>query len=350
MKLTAATLSTLALLSAAPASAVTLTVEELLGTYNGITSGNFASNQEVEGRLVVGGDLTGNTIQTGFVPLNPGPAQNVVVFGNTTIGKVSGRGEIVIGGNGNNTTLEESQGQLTAFIGGTHTGNASQVDVFKNQSGQAAFDAKFPAIDFGAIADYSAYLAKLAGSVWLTPDNNTKTLVSAPNAVAQPSDPTWGFEKVTVLSATLAQLSSGTLFVNGLDSDETIIVNVSGTSGTWNLNPGGDLKQFSRNILWNFYEADDITGISVNSAIFGSVLAPNAKMSGFSGSTEASVIAKTINLSNGELHYQPFRGDLPEWPAVNPPPPPPAPVPLPAGLPLLLAALGGLAMVRRIRA
>jgi choice-of-anchor A domain-containing protein len=344
MKLTAFTLSTLALLSAAPAFAVTLTVEELLGTYNGMTSGNFASSQEVEGRLVVGGNLTGNTIQTGFVPLNPGPAQNVVVFGNTTIGKVSGRGEIVIDGNGNNTTLEESQGQLTAFIGGTHTGNANQVDVFKNQAGQPAFEAKFPEIDFGAIADYSAYLSRLAGSDWLTPDPNKKTLVSAPNAVAQPSDPTWGYQKVTVLFASLAQLATGTLFVNGLDSDETIIVNVSGKTGNFQLNGGGFDKALSRNILWNFYEAEDI---SLSSALFGSVLAPKAAMSGFSGSTEGSVIAKTIDLSNGELHYQPFRGDLPEMPTVNPPP---APVPLPAGLPLLLAALGGLALIRRARA
>jgi len=66
-------------------------------------------------------------------------------------------------------------------------------------------------------------------------------------------------------------------------------------------------------------------------------------MSGFSGSTEGSVIAKSINLNNGELHYQPFAGDLPE-------PPPVAPIPLPAGLPLMILALGAMAMVRRARA
>ncbi len=342
MKLTAFALSALTLMAAVPSHAAPISAEDLLETYNGVTSGNFNSNQEVEGRLYVGGNLTGNTIQTGFVALQPGPAQNVVIKGNTTIGKISGKGEIVIGGNGNNTTLEESGGNLTAFIGGTYSGVHNQVDVFTNQSGPV-FEAKFPDIDFPGLAAYSTYLSTLTGALWNTPDPNNRVLVSSPNAV-QSEGTNWIASRVTVLFATMAQLATGSLSVSGLDSDETIIVNVSGTSGTWQLNGVGDAKSKAKNILWNFYEA---TSLSVNSAIIGSVLAPNAAMSGFSGSTEGSVIAKSIDLSNGELHYQPFAGDLPDQPSVNPPP---APVPLPAGLPLLLAALGGLALVRRARA
>jgi choice-of-anchor A domain-containing protein len=343
MKRTAFTLSAVAILASAPAFAASLTVEDLLTTYNGISVGNFNSNQEVEGRLVVGGNLTGNTIQTGFVALNPGPAQNVVVYGNTTIGKISGKGEIVIGGNGNNTTLEESGGDLTALIGGTYSGTANQVTVNTNQSGPA-FQAKFPDIDFPGLMTYSAFLATLTGATWLTPDQNNKALVSAPNAV-QSQGTGWVASKVTVLYTTLANLATGGLSVSGLDSDETIIVNVSGATGSWNLNGLGNAKNFSKNILWNFHEA---TSISVNSAIIGSVLAPKAAMSGFSGSTEGSVIAASINLNNGGLHYQPFAGDLPEQPLIAPPPP--APIPLPAGLPLMVLALGAMALVRRARA
>jgi choice-of-anchor A domain-containing protein len=345
MNQTLLSLSTLAVLGAAPALAASQSVEELLNTYNGISIGDFNSTQEVEGRLIVGGNLTGSTIQTGFVALQPGPAQNVVVRGNSTIGKVSGRGEIVIGGNAN-TNLEESGGNLTAFIGGSFSGAANQVTVNTNQSGPA-FQAKFPDIDFAGLAAYSAYLATLTGSIWTTPDFNNKALVSAPNAV-QSEGTNWIASKVTVLFTTLANLAGGGLSVQGLDSDETIIVNVSGTSGSWGLNGLGGARDNAKNILWNFHEA---TSISVNSAIIGSVLAPNADMSGFSGSTEGSVIANSINLNNGELHYQPFAGDLPDQPWVTPPPPPPpAPVPLSAGLPLMLLALGTLVLARRAQA
>lgn len=337
MKLTALSLSVLAVLAvlaAGPALAKSLSVEEMLRTYNGVSTGDFNSNQEVEGRLVVGGNLTGNTIQTGFVALNPGPVQNVVVYGNSTIGKVSGKGEIVIGGNAN-TNLEESGGDLVAFIGGAFSGTANQVSVNTNQSG-AAFKARFPVIDFAGLASYSTYLAGLTGSVWTTPDQNQKTLVSSPNAI-QSQGVDWIASKVTVLFASMSQLASGTFSVNGLDSDETIIVNVSGTSGSWGLNGAGNATASARNILWNFYEAETI---SVDTAIIGSVLAAKAQMSGFAGSTEGSVIAKSINLNNGELHYQPFMGDLPEATPV-------APVPVPAGLPLMVLTIGTFALARR---
>lgn len=291
------------------------------------------------GRPVVGGNLTGSRIQTGFLTLPPGPTQNVVVFGNTTIGKVSGRGEIVMGGNAN-SHLEESGGELVAFIGGSHSGTADQVTVSTNQSG-SAFEAKSPKTDFPGLVSCSTYLSTLTGAIWNTPEHNNRALFSAPNAV-QSQSMNWTSAKVTVLFARKAQLATGGLSVSGLDSGETIIVNVSGTSGSWNHNGQGNARSGTKNILWNFCETNSI---SVNSAIIGSVLPPNAEMSDFSGSTEGSVIPKSITLNNGEPHSQPLAGDLPEMPLVNPPPP--AAGPLPAGLPLLLAALGRLAQVRR---
>jgi choice-of-anchor A domain-containing protein len=339
MKLTALALSTTALLAAAPVFAASLTVEDMLTTYNGVSIGDFYSTQEVEGRLVVGGNLTGSTIQTAFVAQNPvNPVQNVVVYGDVSLQSLSGNGEIVIGGNAK-TGIEKNGATLKTFVGGTFSGLDNFGTVTAGLAGQPSFEAKFPDIDFSGLASYSAYLATLTGAVWSTPDFNNKALISAPNAV-QSEGVDWIASKVTVLFTTLANLSGGGLSVQGLDSDETIIVNVSGTSGSWGLNGLGGAKNNAKNILWNFYEATDI---SVNSALIGSVLAPNAKMSGFSGSTEGSVIAKSIFLNNGELHSQPFAGDLPEPPTV-------APIPLPAGLPLLLAALGGLALVRRARA
>lgn len=335
MKPTAFALSALALAAAAPALAAPLTVEEMLAAYNGISIGNFNSTQEVEGRLYVGGNLTGSAVQVAFASPSE-PIANLVVLGNSTVGVIGSRGETLVAGNVNSNI--EPQAPSTTLVGGTFTGNDNFHTVTSGLAGNPAFEAKFPEIDFGALAGYSAYLANLTGDVWTWADQNDKKLISAPNAV-QSQGYDWIASKVTVLYTTLADLATGGLSVEGLDADETIIVNVSGTSGIWGLNGLGGAKSNARNILWNFYEA---TSISVNSAIIGSVLAPQAEMAGFSGSTEGSVLAKSINLNNGELHYQPFAGDLPE--------PPPSAVPLPAGLPLLAGALGLVGLLRRKRA
>ncbi len=328
---------------AAPAASATLSVESLLGTYNAVTSGDFRSNQEVEGRLYVGGNLTGNAVQTGLRTLPAGPAQNVVVKGNATIGKISGNGQIVIGGNAT-SNIENQSGQggsapLDVFVGGAYTGNynanpgtSTAIDVQDGLAGDAGFEARFPEVDYQAVRDYSRYLSTLTGSDFAFSDANNRRITATGNAVANEGND-WDASNVSVYHATLDD------FVNGgyaLDfgSDQTIIMNVAGTSGTFSANPlGGTFG--AENILWNFYEA---TGtINVNSVIAGSVLAPWADLRGFNGSTEGSVFAQSITLDNGELHLRPFEGDLPEISAV----------PVPASLPLLLAGLGGLWISRR---
>ncbi|MBM7067583.1 choice-of-anchor A family protein [Actibacterium sp. 188UL27-1] len=315
--------------------AASVDVEQILTIYNAVSSGDFNSQQEVEGRLYVGGDLTGSQIQTGFVADLPnGPNQNVVVLGNATIGKISGRGEIVIGGDAN-TQIEQSGGNLETFVGGSYSGLNNFNTVTSGQSGDLAFEAKFPQIDFAGIVSYSAYLSGLTGEDLVFADPNQKRFDALNNAIQSEGD-NWDASRVTILNVSLDQLSSGT-FLADVDQDETVIVNVSGTAGTYGMNASGG-KSAATQILWNFYEAETL---QVNSAIIGSVLAPNAFISGFGGSTEGSVLAREISLTNGELHLQPFRGDLPDQPGQV------TAVPLPASLPLLLAAFGGLAVLRR---
>jgi choice-of-anchor A domain-containing protein len=134
----------------------------------------------------------------------------------------------------------------------------------------------------------------------------------------------------------LSDLISGgyTIDANGAD---TILINVSGVSSVFGLNALEGVSSVAEKVIWNFYEA---TSITVNSAIIGSILAPLAHLSGFGGSTEGSVIAKTIALSDGELHSRPFTGTLPTETIL------PSTVPLPFGLPLLLTGLGALAFLR----
>lgn len=214
----------------------------------------------------------------------------------------------------------------TASIGGTQSAGKSfnAGTKLENQSGVAGFDARFPEIDFGRFTDVSSYLATLAGVAPDLSDNNNKKFVAGtPNS-----------DGLFVMTTTIAALNGGGIPADA-GSATTCVIKVSGTSGTVSANVlGGSASALT--VIWNFYEA---TAISVKSAIIGSVLAPLADMSGFQGSTEGSVIAKSIDLSNGELHNRGFTGALP-----TATPAPPA-VPLPVALPLLaggLMAFGGL--------
>ena len=59
-----------------------------------------------------------------------------------------------------------------------------------------------------------------------------------------------------------------------------------------------------QNIIWNFMDA---TSINVNTAVYGSILAPKATISGNSP-INGSVVAKVFQ-SNGEVHLGTFNGN-----------------------------------------
>lgn len=319
--------------SAGTASAAGLSVQDAFTLFNGISQGNFKSNQEVEGRLYVGGSLSGSNIQVGFTPVVPSSYDDLIVNGSTTIGTINMQdgSDMTVRGNVDSNVNMNGSPAGTATIGGTQSAGKSfnTGTKLENQSGVAGFDARFPEIDFGRFTDESSYLATLAGVAPDLSDNNNKKFVAGtPDA-----------DGLFVMTTTIAALNGGGITVDA-GSATTFVINVSGTSGTVSANVLGGSASASK-VIWNFHEA---TAISVNSAIIGSVLAPLADMSGFQGSTEGSVIAKSIDLSNGELHNRGFTGTVPT--AM---PAPPA-VPLPAALPLLaggLMAFGGLRALRK---
>ncbi|PWR02233.1 hypothetical protein DKT77_13175 [Meridianimarinicoccus roseus] len=329
---TAATALTIAF--SAPASAAPLSAAEVLSLFNGVTAGDMSSSQEVEGRLYVGGNLTGNTLQVGFKDVTPSDLDELIVVGDSTIGTINAQNgsDVTIGGNASGTVELNggSQGTRTARIGGSFTGNANQGTVLDGQqANDPNFAARFPEIDFAALEADSAFFATLTGTVFDTSDFNNKKIVGAPDA-----------DGLSVHNATLADLAGGGYSID-LNGATTVLINVAGTVGSFGMNALGGTGAVAENVIWNFFEA---TSINVGTAIIGSVLAPLADMTGFGGSTEGSVIARSITLSNGELHSRTFEGTVPTRSA---PPPPPSTIPLPAGLPLLLAGLGGLAILRR---
>lgn len=82
-------LAAAALSPAGTASAAGLSVQDAFTLFKGISQGNFNSNQEVEGRLYVGGSLSGSTIQVGFTLVVPSSYDDLIVNGSTSIGTIN---------------------------------------------------------------------------------------------------------------------------------------------------------------------------------------------------------------------------------------------------------------------
>lgn len=338
LTMTAASAFTAAALALSPAAhAAPLSAAEVLTLFNAVTEGNLNSSQEIEGRVYVGGNLTGGTLQVGFNGVTASDLDELIVKGSSNIGTINAQNgsDVTIGGAAVGTIELNGgeQGTRTARIGGAFAGNANQGTVLSNQAAlDPNFADRFPEIDFDVLKAESAFFATLTGTAFDTSDVNDKKIIGAPDATG-----------LSVHSASLSDLAGGGYSFD-LNGATTVIINVAGTTGSFGMNAPAGTAALAENVIWNFYEA---TSIAVNAAIIGSVLAPFADMSGFSGSTEGSVIAKSITLNNGELHSRAFTGALPTEGTPPPPPTTTTPVPLPAGLPLLLAGLGGLALLRR---
>ena len=324
----AAALATAAFLS--PAAAATLSLQDTLGTFNAVSLGLF-SQQEIEGRAFVQGDILGGGGQFGFVDAGDGLDLDVLYVTGTvtnanikiqngndaTVAGINGVGQSII-----NSTFEMN-GHGTLILGGTRSGgNFNQGTLVEN-----AANIELPMIDFGVFKTQSEALAALDGEDLSFSDPNQKVFSGTPNA-----------DGLAVVDVDLADLNGGGYRID-LNGADTLIINVSGTTGTFSMNALGIDKALASQVIWNFADATDV---NVNTAIFGHVVAPKARLSGFNGSTEGSVIASFINLTGGELHQHGFAGDLSFLDDV-------AVVPLPAGLVLLLTAMGSLGAARAMR-
>ncbi|WP_425100539.1 collagen-binding domain-containing protein [Tropicibacter sp. S64] len=286
-------------MSAATADASVLGVADTLGTFNLVTQG-YTGTQEVEGRTYIGGTLTGVTGQFGFATPTDG----------------AGYAELSVNGSVVNSTLNLQPGDTAQIAGTLVNSNVNNGTAVTGASG-------LPAFDFAAFHAESLALAAY--------DTTTGTNLSDQNNKT--------FGGATVVNVALADLATGGYSFD-LSHGSTVIVNVSGTTGSFGMNPLGVTKSQASHVLWNFYEAQNV---SVNAVIAGHVLAPLATMSGFNGSTEGTVIASAVNLTNGELHQTAWAGTLPMIENY-------APVPVPVPGLLLAGALGVLALRRRRRA
>jgi choice-of-anchor A domain-containing protein len=363
---------TAGLVMAGEARAAT-TAYDLLDQFNAIVFGDFANNADVEGRTIVGGNLTGGasfyikpSAQEGATSL---AALNV--YGNATAAKtynLSNAGAAFIAGGNSASFNMNGGGSLT--VGGNNAGNANMnggnLYLGGNSSGSVNLNGgahaymTASATNTGTISPSSAVIKPYAYTDTLpdlssqieTPLKSLSAQLSA--ATANSTFPTIaslqgnfnnvqinatpnasGLAVFTVSAAVLSQFASFQVNANGAG---TIIFNVDCGSKACSFADNANqqfgstsLAQLAPSLIWNFYNAGSVT---VNNELAGTVLAPYATVTNNSP-IDGTLVAASYS-GNGELHDYPFRGT-------------PVRAPEPGGLAILGVALAGLLGMRRLR-
>jgi choice-of-anchor A domain-containing protein len=334
----------------APANATSFTAQDYarakaaikaLETTNLISLGNAQLQSDVEGKAYVGGDLTGGgTIGIGRNGKSALPfalARTLTVGGNMSanINVNNGIGlssiELAIGGDKTGSlSLNNGSAPATVLVGGNfdnqsfnpnsskrarYGGNATNV-----QSQDVPYLTQDTTLKAGGTADLKAgilretnalttqlsTLSQILGA--LTP--NATLTTSNLNAVPFNFSGTTGNYAVVDINASLLNNAGAFLpetFANQ-NNGKTLIVNVSGSTVNFNMDfsgaQNGAWDNLQQNIIWNFTDA---TTITVNRAIYGSILAPKATISGNSP-MNGSVAVKVFQ-ANGEVHLGTFAGN-----------------------------------------
>ncbi|MEL0658751.1 collagen-binding domain-containing protein [Psychromonas arctica] len=295
---------------------------ETLSEYNLIVLNDLASTSEVEGKTLIGGDLSGTSNYGIRLQQNdPTNGDALVIAGDLVSGStVNANGQsVVIAGNNN--------GQVNAR---SVTTDASEYD----------FD-----LIKSEFVNFSGYLSELAVNSILTTSTNGQP---GPASFEVGSDID---TDVAVFNITAEDFFSNNSIqqydvdLNG-QSPSAIVINVSGeviNDANFNGNGVGNIvtDAFRENIIWNFFEATDIDLIK---QLNGSLLAPFADLSNATP-IEGSVVVNNFD-QGGEVHDALFAGTIDydasigsEEPAVD--------VPAPSSMIIFASALLGLGLWRR---
>ncbi len=296
----------LAAFCASPSQAQNLTS---LGDYSVVVSGNFSTSSDVEGRTIVGGNLTGTNSANFAIKLQGQVATNDLTL---RVG-----GDIV---SGNPIQLNAGSLELGGSLNGRHVNYNGGGSLVPNSG-----------------ADYTAIIDELtlASDLLSALGPNSNVLIPAPQPGPYKFDATPDASGLAIFSIDGTALFGNQnvqqieLLANGATD---VLINVSGSTINWqhgNLVGLFTESAWRESIVWNFHEAESINFGSKN--MMGQILAPNADVIA-QGNLDGSIFAKNLTTTS-EVHLPGYNGNMA--------------VPEPSAL--LLGACGALLLLRRRR-
>ncbi len=260
-----------------------------LSDYSVVVSGNLSTNSDIEGRTIVGGDITStNSANFGIRLQNKVPKEDLVlrVAGNIASGNPLqlNAGSLELGGSKNGRTINfNGGGSLVSNPGVSFTGIIDDLTLASQN-----------------LATYGA-------------NSNAMLISNGPN---QPG-PFRMTASPDANGLAVFSINASDLFGNNrvqqiellTNNSSNILINVAGQSVNWTAgNMVGDLTQnkWRELVVWNFYEATSINFGSKN--MNGQVLAPFADVKA-GGPIDGSIFAKSLTTS-GEVHLPGYNGNI----------------------------------------
>lgn len=306
-----------------------LSAQQILEQFNLVALGDVTTASHVHGRSYVGGSLSGGEYANSPGYIGASDYAGLTVAGSANKVTANGGGA-VIGGSLTGSTI---QGGGTAAVLGSATGNSFNVAAYVagSESGNnfngghlalapatlVAADSTDFAATLGALSTSLSQLASTGGSV-TTNGYGRATF----NAVAKDGLAVFDLTQIDTL------VFSQSEFEFNLNGASTVIINVDEKNLKTSANFLADsAKTLAGSVIWNFYNATDIL---LDRQFGGSILATSASLKVANADIEGNVYVKTL-AQTGQIHAFEFTGDVPV-----------GTVPEPETLPLLL---GGLALV-----
>jgi len=290
-------LLSLSVLAAACGAAHALPVIDLgVATgYSGFFFGDVTGQNDVEGRLAVGGNFTGPG-SIGYRNAYGSSAPSLVVGGNVTLTSNAG----IFNGPTSPANTNTAIGPITDYSKATGYG------VY----GGALTQAK-QGMDLRHTANVSSYVDFAAAKTQLTTlSNNLASLANTGTVESKYGSLVLKGTGADVEVFNLGNTALTGISLSGVKAGAHVIINSSLTNAAFSGDFGGD-KQNSTDamashrdsILYNFTQAQTL---DVSSFVNGSILAINADLNKGWGHIEGTLIAKSQSKAL-ELGYEPFR-------------------------------------------
>lgn len=324
-------LSTLAIAAifAAPAQAGSLNQQEIFDQFNVVTLGNMKSNSHVDGRTYVTGSMQGNGAVLGMHPsdMRASDYAAVTVRGQNLSGnqpamsgtQVTDKGAVVYGNVVNSIVNNGSSAIYGNSVNTSYNGNGS-VYVQGNTNGGNVNVTKLNSVPAGSVqaTNSAAATSTDMGKILTAVSNQMKTYQSTGSSVVIDSGKATFNAQVNSLGVAVFDLTNieSTLFNQNLvhefsfnfNGATSVYMNTGITSAVINDNfLGGSARDAGKKVIWNFYNATDLT---INAEFGGSILAVNADLIN-NANIEGGVYVNNLD-SRAEIHINNFAGAVPE--------------------------------------